>query len=554
MGGLYVLPREGTARPMVSWDGSGDFDGTYDDLRDDLARGTPIIIEIGRDQGRALSRGRLNLSTWTLKNQHRRYSKENSGSPLRGQLKPGRPCIIEETIGTDVLMGDPTATMGDPEALMGGNTPVRLFTGQTDLPKERYGPGPRKRWVQMRAIGALTKLRGSAPITIGYHASITTGAAMVLVWEAAGLTAAQMVVDQDAIDNGRLLLHWYVDARDPWTVSEEIWATEGPTGALYEDQEGRANFEGANFLALTDRCQTIQQTFTTSDDTRESALMGDPDATMGDPRVAMDGSRQSLTFIGLDVEDGYRQIVNDVTFRVEQRAQQSTQQVWEYNGSLSLSAAEVRTIIATTDDPLAAITTPVLTTDYTVTGTALASVTATQLGAKSVAITFTAGAGSATVGPYSGGNGPRLRGQPVTLIGTIDAVPTIDVTDSQDEYGRRPLPSGISIWPCLEPAAAAGLADAWVQTYSVERPQINVTIVNKTGRLLYQQVRRRISDLIHVVDPTESGVDLDLTIHSIRHEIHGDWLQYTTFGCEKRVEQDWGQWDVARFDVDVFGQ
>lgn len=551
---VYTLPREGPAHPQVSWDGSGDFDGTYDDLRDDLARGNAISIEIGRDQARALSRGRLNLATWTVKNQDRRYSKENSGSPLRGLLKPGRPAIIDAMVGSDVTMGDAVATMGDPEALMGGLAAARLFTGQTDLPKEQYGPGPRKRWVRMRAIGALTKLRGSGPITIGYHATITTGAAMVLVWEAAGLTSDQYVVDQDAIDNGRELLHWYVDVRDPWAVSEEIWATEGPTGALYEDQEGRANFEGANYLALTDRCQTIQQTFTTSEATRESVTMGAADVTMGDQRVSMDGTQQSLTFIGLDAEDGYRQIVNDVSFRVEQRAQQSTQQVWEYSGSFALTSGEVRTIFASTTDPLAAITTPALTTDYTVTGTALASVTATALGAKTVAITFTAGAGSATVGPPVGGNGPRLRGQPVTLIGTIDAVPTIDVSDSQDEFGRRPLPSGVTIWPCVAPATAAGIADAWVLTYSVERPTINVTIVNKSGRLLYQAVRRRISDLIHVVDPTESGVDLDLTIHSIRHEIHGDWLHYTTFGCEKRVEQEWAQFDIGQFDVDRFGQ
>ena len=551
---VYVLPREGPAHPQVSWDGSGVFDGTYDDLRDDLARGTPITIEIGRDQARALSRGRLNLATWMVSNQDRRYSKENSGSPLRGQLKPGRPAIIDAMLGTDVTMGDPVVTMGDPEALMGGLAAARLFTGSTDLPKELYGPGPRKRWVRMRAIGALTKLRGAGSITIGYQATITTGAAMVLVWEAAGLTSAEYVVDQDAIDNGRDLLHWYVDNRDPWSVSEEIWATEGPTGALYEDQEGRANFEGSNYQTLTDRCQTIQQTFTTSEATRESGTMGDADVTMGDARVSMDGTQRSLTFIGLDVEDGYRQIVNDVTFRVEQRAAQSTTQVWEYNGNIALTAAQVYTIIATTDDPLAAITTPALTTDYTVTGTALASVTATALGAKSVLITLTAGAGSATVGPRAGGNGIRLRGQPVTLIGSVDAVPTIDVSDSQSEFGRRPLPSDVTIWPCVAPATAAGIADAWVLTYSVERPSITVTIVNKSGRLLHQATQRRISDLIHVVDPTESGVDLDLTIHSIKHEIHGDWLHYTTFGCEKRVESDWGLYDDAQYDVDRYGQ
>lgn len=415
----YELPRRGTTSALVNWENTGDpGDGAYDDTTEDVQDSTPLVIESGRDAARAFGRPRANLSTWRWRNQHRRYSRENVDSPLRGDLKTGRRVWLNKEIGSDVYMADTAVTMADPSALMSGRSTARLFTGTIDEPKELYGPGPRKRWIDMRALGALAKLQAAADITIGLQTTITTGAAAVLVLAAAGLTSDEYDVDQEAIDNGRVLDYWYVDRRSPLAVLIELWASEGPTAALYEDAYGRAVFEGNTYLFLNDRCNTVQATFYASSD---------------------DGP----SFVGLTPLPRDETVVNDVTFTAEQRATQSTTQVAEYKGSLSLASAEVRTIILRSDNPLAAITTPQLTTDYTVTGTALASVTATILGAFAVAVTFTAGAGSATVGPYSGGNGPRVRGQPLTLVGTVEVGPNVDASDSQDEYDVRSLPSSL---------------------------------------------------------------------------------------------------------------
>lgn len=527
----YELPRLGETEVLVNWENVGDpGDGEYDDTTGDVLVNTPLIIESGRDGDRVFGRPRSALASGAWNNRHRRYSRENVESPLRGDLKTGRRVWISKAFGTVINMADPVVTMADAQAVMRGRALARMFTGTLDEPTERYGPGAGQRVIEWRALGAMAKLQAAADVTIDLQISITTGAYALLVLAASGLTSDEYEVDQEMIDNGRLLDYAYAYRARPFELLTRIWASEGPTAAFYEDVYGRAVLEGNTYLALNERANTVQATF--------YASSGDGPAFV------------SLTPLPRD-----ETIINDVVFTSEQRAVQSTQQVWEYSGTISLEAAEVRTIIATVSDPLSAITTPALTTDYTVTGTALASVTATMLGPLAVAITFTAGAGTATVGPPVGGNGPRLRGQPLTLISTLEVGPTVDASDSQDEYGVRSLPSGMpQPLPGLNPNDLAAVADAWILAYQEGRPAYQVTLVNKTGLLLREQLSRRVSDLIEVIDPTESGAQMQLTIHSIRHDMRGNHLHYTTFGCEQRVEQTWGRFDVGRFDVARYGQ
>ncbi len=525
------MDRKGTSGVLVDWTNSGTpGDGDYDDTSADLQREPALVIETGRDGYRVFGRPRTALASGRWNNTHRRYSSENTASPLRGDLQPGRKVWISKEIGDDVYMADTVATMADPQVLMSGRSSVRLFSGSLDQPKELYGPGPNKRFIEWRAIGALEKLQAAESITVALQTSITTGAAALLVLAAAGLTSDEYVVDQEMIDSGRTLDYWYLDARAPFEALIELWASEGPTAAFYEDQFGRAVLEGNTYLFLTDRCNTVQQTFYASND---------------------DG----LSFVGLVPIPGYQQIVNDVRFTAEQRVVLSTTQVAEYSGSFDLEASEARTIIFRSEDPLSAHTTPVLTTDYTVTGTALASVTSSALGPFAVAVTFTAGAGTATVGAPAGGNGPQLRGDPLALVGTLQVGPTTDTSVSQDEFGVRSLPQSVTRpWKGMNPTDLAGVADAWVLAYQDNRPAFEVTLVNKTGLLLYEMLARKVSDLIEVVDATESGASKQLTIHSIRHEIRGDQYHRVTFGCEARVEQTWGRFDVDRYDVARYGQ
>lgn len=547
-----TLPRTGRVVAKVDWGLDGAYDGTYDEISSDLWHGEVLTIERGLDSSRILSRPIIPMATGKLKNNDGQYSTEFSGSPIHGQLQPGRPMYFGQELGdSDATMDDADIAMDDPTVIMGGLEEIRTITGFLDQLDEE--PGRFFRRVRFRTLGQSVLLKGQF-VTINYQATITTGAAAVLVFQALGLTASQYIVDDDAITNGRTMLHWYAYRRDAWSLLEEIWATEGPPAALYEDAMGRPVFEGRNYFTLTTRCQTIQHEFADVPANPNMPLMDDVDVTMDDPLSAMDGYPTVSHYNELTYEPGYKYIINDCTIEVQQRAVQATQEVWAYNGSIVLAANETVVIFAKTSNPVSSITTPVVTTDYTTTF-ALAAVSVTEIGGTTIALTLTASASGATVGPPAGGTGIRIRATPVTLVGTIDAEPTLDVTASQAEFGVRSLPSSLSIWRTMSPAVASGLADAYLLQYRDPRPILKITLQNRTGAILQQMLTREISDRIHVVDQNGlSGVDMDVQIRNIKFVYRGEWLQRVEFGCEKIVEQDWGLWDVAQWDIDVWGQ
>ncbi|MGE3272688.1 MAG: hypothetical protein AB7P40_28370, partial [Chloroflexota bacterium] len=155
--------------------------------------------------------------------------------------------------------------------------------------------------------------------------------------------------------------------------------------------------------------------------------------------------------------------------------------------------------------------------------------------------------------PVGSNTGLQLRASPVQVVSTITVEGTIDPTDSQDEFGKHGLPSGLSIWRGLSEAEAAGLIDAYLIAYPEPRALVIVTIENASGSLLREILTREISDRIHVIDEW-SGIDLDVTIEQISHTITTGGRHVAVFACERVVELDWGLYDVARYDVDRYGQ
>lgn len=542
---MTTLPRTGAVIAKVDWDNDGDFTDTYDDISSDLWHGDVLTINRGLDQARALGRPIVPLTTWRQRNQEGRYSTEYSGSPLHGLLKPGRPVIFEQELGDAVTMDDADVAMDDAEALMGGLEAIRLFTGFTDEPAE--APGRFFRRVAMRALGASGQIKG-AYVTIGYQATITTGAAAVLVLTALGLDTSK--IDSDVITNGRAMLHWYAYRREAWTLLEEIWATEGPPAAMYEDEYGLWNFEGRNYFTLQSRCQVAQHTFTDTSTTSsaEEPTMDSTTVTMDDPIIGIDGDVESDVFVALTYEPGYKYIVNDATIEVTQKVSSSTVTLWTYNGSLTLAASETVTIFAKVNDPVSSIVTPVSGTDFTA-SVALASISASVIGGTTIAIVLTATASGSVITGFGGATGIKVRGVQVTTSGSVNAEPTIDTSASQAEYGVRSLSETFPIWRTLDPAVASGLCDAYVLHYQDPRPVVRVKIQNRTGKLLRQILTRKISDRIHILDVNGlSGIDLDVQIKTLTYTMQGEWLQSLEMGCEKVVEQDWALWDVTEWD------
>lgn len=524
---VYTLPRMTAIVVRQDWDNDGNFAGTYDDVSADTLPG--VSIELGRDQGRVTGGPMVPKASWTLLNESRRYATEYSGSPLHGKLQPGHLCQISRFVGDDLVAMNATDTaMDSSDALMAGYSQPSIFTGRTDTPTEHYQLG--QRTVDVPAYGMIQRLVNTLiTYTNAGLLTLTTGQAMVEVLTAAGLSAADWVIDQDAIDNGYSLRHFYVDNEPAWDVCKRIWATSGPPSALYEDAYGKIHFEGRNYRTITTRCLTVQQTFS--------------------------DLSSRLYFTDLEYEPSYLSVINDMTIDVEQRAAQQAGKVWEYGSSVTITNSATVDLIANVSDPLIALQTPVVTTDFLISFGSLTSVTLTQLSPLTYRIRLVAGGSGAVVTGITGNTGIQLQAEAVPVVSRNRVTGTFDVAPSQAAYGKHKPPDEISgaIWKDISEAHAAAIVDGYLVAYQAPRAIARVVLENATGALLYEMLSRQISDRIHVAD-SWSGVSLDMTIEKIQHEITTDNLHRVTFHCERVVELGWARWDVGRWDVDKWGQ
>lgn len=512
----------------VDWDDDGDYLDDYEDVSDDVLPG--VTTERGRDLGRVYGAPKIPSGSFTLTNESRVYASPYSGGPLYGLLKPGRHCVMGRQIGNDVTtMSDSTATMDDADVLMGGSDVLPILTGRTEAPRETFGLG--RRMVEIDTYG-LTQRLIDTKISITYQSAVTTGQAFLQVVLAVGLTADEYVLDLDAADNGRTLLHWYVDDESAWDVMVQLWATEGPPAALYEDIYGRVVFEGRNYRTLTARSQEVQYTF--------------QDVDSGD-----------YWFTELEYSASYQNVINSMSINVEQReVGGSAVKVYEYGEIVNLGAGSVQTHVIRTQDVINGLQTPQVTTDYLVTAGSLASVVATLTGPREATIVWTASGSGAQISPIgSNTTGYQVRALPVTTLATITASGTVDTSASQSAYGIKGPPSEISgaIWPAISEADANGLIDGYLLGYQEPRALVTMTAVGASGPLLSALLDLEISDRIHVND-VWSGTDLDLWVEQISHQIDSLQMHVVTVTGERIVEPDWGLWDEAIWDTDVYGQ
>lgn len=524
----YAPPRVTRAYVREDWDDDNTFAGTYDDLTPDTLQG--VTVEIGRDQGRVTGGPKVPRAAWRLQNNHRRYATEYAGSPLHGKLRPGHKCQITRVLGdtTNATMASATIAMADAAAFMGGGAEVPILTGRTDEPKEHYRLG--ERVVEVSAYGTIQRLIDTKiTFSNGALVNYTTGAAMVQALTLAGLSGAEMVIDQDAIDNGYTLRQWIVDDEPAWDVCRAIWASSGPPAALYEDSQGRIHFEGRNYRTITSRCLNVQQWFS---DTSPALFLAD-----------------------LEYEPSNLSVINDMTIEVETRATQINQQVWQAGAAVAVGAGATVDLLARVNDPIIDIDTPVVTTDYALTGTAVASITVTQLSPYTYRIRIVGGAGSATLSGVGTNTGLQLRAKPVPVVSRQQVRGTFDTAPGIAAYGKRRDPPEISgaIWKNMSEQHAAALVDGYLVAYQAPRSIVRLTLENGTPALLREMLTRQISDRIHVTDAW-SGTDLDVTIEQTNHEIVSDNLHRVVFHCERVVELNWARWDISRFDTDKWGQ
>ena len=515
-----MTDRRGIYRVWVDWSNAADlaFAGTYDGVIGDVLSDPGLTIAgLGRDQARGLSPPQQPTLDVTLMNISGRYSAENASSPLAGSIIPGRLMRVSVYRGGAETWDDASASWDDPETWWDGATGSNLFTGALEDVEE--DPGYGKQTVALHAAGRLGRLR-SLYVATPLYQNITTGEAMGTLLAAAGLGTAEYWIDPDCIDNGRILSYWYVDGGDVMSAAITLWATEGYSASLEEDADGVIRFTGRNYRTLATRSQESQATY-------------------------YDTDAGSLFHTGLRIRPGIRDVINyPYVESVIQREAATLGTMWSYNETLTLNSAGAGTVTARLNEPFVSATTPVVTTDFSLSvGTVAVSLSRTS--GRSTDIVFAGGTPSAVVSDLA------LRGSLFVASGTIQATSLVDASSSQTTYGIRQY--ALDAWEGIAPTDAVSLCDGIVLAYQTPRTIVEIDVVSADWDHLESILDRQTGDRIHVVD-AHSGVDLDLTIEQISHSIQAGRVHRVTFGCEKIVEADWALYDIDLYGVGVFGQ
>lgn len=510
-------PRTLTYEAVVDWDNNGNYTGTYDDVIEHvLAEERIAVTGQGRDQARGTAPPQIPTMVYALRNTDRRYSSENTSSVLAGKLLLGRPCQLRVIGGTDWLLDSADVSLSSSVYFLGGTTDRAIFTGELDGLDEE--PEPARQRVKLTARGRLGRL-SRARVTTQIYTDVTTGEAMEYLLIAAGLSAAEYTIDDDVIDNGRILSYWYGDGRDVYKQALELWASEGYSAFFGEDQDGVIVFQGRNYRTLTERSQEIQATYT--DETTEGGLR----------------------HIGFRIQPSLRDIINRPVVEIVLRAAASLGVVWEYDETITLDGSGAASIIAKPSTPFTGAVTPVVTTDFTLSA-GVVSVALSRTSGTMTEIQFSGGTAGATVSAL------QLRAQAFEETATIEAETLVDTTDSVTAYGERTV--RLDVWPGLAPTDAISLCDAMVLAYQEPRAVVQVDIANVDGLHAHEILNRDIGDRIHV-NCFQAGADIDVTIETKIHRIHPQ-LHTVTFGCEKVVEFDWALYDIDLYGSGLFGQ
>lgn len=216
-------------------------------------------------------------------------------------------------------------------------------------------------------------------------------------------------------------------------------------------------------------------------------------------------------------DQGWRDVVNDVAFDVEERAPEADlSEIWTTDQTYVIAPSTSVYVTFSTDEPF-------LDADVSsyevLTGSAGINIDPTQ-------------GTSATLQIYSGGTGGtvtniKVTGHKVAVSRTI----TVSASDATSiaAYGSKSGPDSAGKASTEDAQALANLA---VMQRKVRLPIVSLDINSDNATRLAQIMNRNLSDRITIVD-AETGLNRDFTVEQIKHSVtEAGLLHTTTFGCE----------------------
>lgn len=229
---------------------------------------------------------------------------------------------------------------------------------------------------------------------------------------------------------------------------------------------------------------------------------------------------------------GWRDIVNDVSFDIDERASDGTwETVWESNDTITLGLGQNIQVQAKASDPFRDALDVEPGADILVTGAGTVSTSISRRSGQSTTISITAIGGAVTI-TYL-----RLRARPLPTMRTVKVSATDAVSIAR--HSARSYPDDAP-WAGAHDAFA--IAQLLLAHYAQRRPTVRLRLVSSDPEHLLQILTRTISDLI-TIRHGELGLDADFHIESLQHTITrmpadetGTCMQrvhYVVLGCER---------------------
>lgn len=485
----------------VDWDGSGSYAG--EEVTSDIL--PEVTISYGRDQERQLNPAAVGSAALSLINADRRYSPENTSSPLSGNLNPGRDARFQ---------------------VVWSGVTYPLFQGRIDDYDVRVDRDDRT--ASFTFLDGLGKLQSTTLSTAVYQAQ-RTGDLINTILDLVGWTGGR-----DVDPGATVVPYWWEEGTDALEAVNKIVRSEGPPSIAYVGPDGTFIFRDRHHRLLRQRSQDVQ------------AVFGAAQMTCDAPAVTGFDFTKPFTY-----QHGLRDIVNVVNFSVTERSPDSSlTAVWTSESSISLSIGQSQVIDVSGSDPFTDAVVPVSGTDYSLTGSGTASITLNRTSGASVKITILAVGGDIVLSNLQ----LRARAIPGRRTVKVSQTDSGSVTD----HGERTYPDDAP-WAGVNDSYA--IANMILLHYATRRPTVQMRVVAQDPAHLAQILLRTVSDRIHIRND-EMGLDADFFVEKVVHTITRfnktgqPPVHSVVLGCEKdltRVTNPF-TFDVpgAGFDDGVF--
>jgi hypothetical protein len=385
-----------------------------------------------------------------------------------------------------------------------------LFSGRIDDYDVHADYGDRT--AEFTFLDALNDLSG-IKLSTGVYGSMRTGELVNTILDLVGWTAGR-----DIDEGATVVRYWWAEGADALGAINDLVKSEGPPALAYVDPSGTFVFRDRHHRLLRTQSREVRAYFS-------GGRLGDCEA---DPPATGYDFTKPFTY-----SHGWRDVVNSVTFDVEERAPSAAlEAVWTDESTYTLAAGQSVDIEVSGSDPFVDAVTPVVGTDvvYTTTGGGTVSVLLSRTSGASARLTLRAVGGPVTVTTF------QLRARPLTVQRTVK----VSMTDpgSITRHGERAYPEGA---PWAGTADAEAIASMVLLHYARRRPTVQLRVVSQDPAHLVQVLQRTVSDRVHITHE-EMGLDSDFFVERVTHSIQRLGrpgkapVHSVVLGCERDLE------------------